>query len=247
MAPKYRQLHAKTLDSFDFNELPDDFARVCWLLLPLIMDSEGRGINNTAWVRSKMFPLRPDVSLEQIQTAFESFNERKMIVTYEVEGRSYFCIPKWKTYQSGTEKEAKSALPACPDLLMTNSGVKEELLEVPALYCIEPVNESGKKEPKKSTATTPYIRIFSDVTGMPSIPGDPSEVFITLDGLMDKYKTENAITEYLKPFYQAWIKTKGKDGRFYSKANNAWLTTYAVAGEMPGGNNNQSKARKVYT
>lgn len=146
MAPKYRQLHAKTLDSFDFNELPDDFARVSWLLLPLIVDSEGRGINNPAWIRSKMFPLRPDVSLEQIQDAFNWFNKRKMIIIYEVEGRSYFCIPKWKNYQSGTEKEAKSGLPACPDLLLTNSGVGQELPEVPALYCIESVNEFGNKD-----------------------------------------------------------------------------------------------------
>jgi hypothetical protein len=111
MAPKYRKLHAKTLDSFDFNEMPDDFTRVCWLLLPLIVDSEGRGINSAAWIRSKMFPLRPDILLEQIQDAFSWFNNRKMIIIYEVEGRSYFYIPKWKTYQSGTEKEAKSALP----------------------------------------------------------------------------------------------------------------------------------------
>ena len=52
--PKYRQLHTKIIDSFDFNEMPDDFTRVTWMLLTLGLDSEGRGIDNMAWVKSKI-------------------------------------------------------------------------------------------------------------------------------------------------------------------------------------------------
>lgn len=94
-----------------------------------------------------------------------------------------------------------------------------------------PYQEEQEKQ-KKSTATTPYIRIFSNVTGMIAIPGDPSKVFTALDGLMDKYKDEDALTEYLKPYFQAWIKTKARGGGFYSKTNPAWLD-WAIAGEIP--------------
>lgn len=141
--PTYRKLHTKTIDSFDFNELPDDFARVCWLLLPLILDSEGRGIYNPAWIRSKMFPLREDVKLTDIQKAFESYASRKMIVIYEVNGKSYFYIPSWKTYQTGTEREAKSNLPIDPELLKSNSGEDQAEVEPDATAtAIDPVNES---------------------------------------------------------------------------------------------------------
>lgn len=129
MAPKYRQLHTKTLDSFDFNEMEDDFTRVCWLLLPLIVDSAGRGIYNMAWIRSKMFPIRPDVTVEQLQSTFDWLSERKMIQVYKVEEREYFFIPKWKTYQSGTHKEMKSTLPEPSVLVESQSGVSPELLK----------------------------------------------------------------------------------------------------------------------
>jgi len=120
--PKYRQLHTKILDSFDFNEMPDDFTRLLWIMLPLILDCEGRGIYNSAWLRSKMFPLRDDVELEQITTSLAWLSEREMIICYQYEDREYFYIPTFKNYQTGTHKEAESTLPEPPDQLQTNSS-----------------------------------------------------------------------------------------------------------------------------
>jgi DnaD/phage-associated family protein len=103
--PKYRQLHTKILDSFDFNEMPDDFIRVTWVLLPLILDSEGRGIYNFDWVKAKMYPLRNNITGADIQDVL------------------YFYVPTFKQYQQGTQKEAKSLLPSPPELLQSYSRV----------------------------------------------------------------------------------------------------------------------------
>ena len=149
--PKYRQLYTKIIDSFDFNEMPDDFTRVVWMLLTLILDSEGRGIDNMDWVKSKMFPLRQDVTTGQIADAFKWFAEHKMIVRYEVDGRKYFFIPTFKKYQTGTQKEAKSTLPA-PEQLQRNSGAGNDVVGVvesasaSALYCIESESVTERKE-----------------------------------------------------------------------------------------------------
>lgn len=129
--PKFRKLWTKTLDSFDFNEMPDDFARVVWLLLPLVLDSKGRGIDMPAWVCSRMFPLRR-VDETDITSAFDFFESRDMIGRYKVDGRAYFYLKNWTTYQSGTEKEAESVLPPPPDLLQTNSGVNPEQVDAAA-------------------------------------------------------------------------------------------------------------------
>ena len=91
-----------------------------------------------------------------------------------------------------------------------------------------------------------YLRIFSGVTNMVAIPGNDPNVYNALDQLINKYKSEEELIDYLKPYYQKWIKTKSKEGKPYSKTNNAWLTTYAIAGEMPGENNIQSKSRQVF-
>jgi DnaD/phage-associated family protein len=157
--PKYRQLHVKIIDSFDFSEMPDDFTRVIWLLLIVSVDSEGRGIYNMAWIKSKMFPLRQDVTLNQLEKSFEWLRGRKMIEVYPANDREYFHIPNFKKYQSGTQRESASVLPDPPSLVSSNSEPTHELLTsnseedtdkvcmgVSVLYCIESVFKVYEKE-----------------------------------------------------------------------------------------------------
>lgn len=238
--PTYRKTHTKTLDSYDFNGLPDDFSRVCWLLLPLILDSEGRGIYNLAWIRSKMFPLRENVQLAKIKKSFDCFAEKKMIIVYEANGKEYFYIPSWKIYQTGTEREAKSTLPVPQELVESESRVSQVVVKHAAsTYATESVNESesvnkgGMGGDFNNTGRTPYIRIFSAVTGMVGIPGNKPEAFAALDTLMDVHKSEEKVIEFLKPYWEAWRSLKTENGKSYSKTNLVWLTEKAIAEEIP--------------
>lgn len=138
--PKYRNLHVKIIDSFDFNEMPDDFTRVTWMLLTLVVDSEGRGIDNPAWIKAKIYPLRPDVSAQELKRVFDWLADKEMIVRYTVAGRNYFYLPTFKNYQSHLEREARSLLPSPPD----NSRPTHELLttsSTASVYVIEDVIE----------------------------------------------------------------------------------------------------------
>ena len=182
--PKYRQLHTKVIDSFDFNEMPDDFTRVVWLLLTLILDSEGRGIDNPSWIKSKMFPLRTDIDNQKIEESFNWFSKHKMIVRYSKDKHNYFYIPTFKLYQSGTQKEALSVLPA-PDKLKTYSGEEKEEVGA-AASASESASESAlesESEFKEVTPTSPsdwipkisQTQLLVEKIAMilpPQIPGD---------------------------------------------------------------------------
>lgn len=242
--PKYRQNHVKTLDSFDFNELPDDFSRLCWLLLPLILDSEGRGIFNMPWLRSKLFPIRDDVKLDQLTDTFNTFIDRKMIIVYEVDGRQYFYIPTWKTYQSGTKKEAPSVLPVPPELVRTYSGVEKERGRVAesesasaSESAFESESESELKEDPELEGISPFTlderieehelaTIYMNVTGNMGLPVKATDRRAILDSLREIHSNKNSHTaDYLRPFFKAWCE------RSYSKINPGWLD-WALAGEV---------------
>lgn len=251
--PKYRQSHVKTLDSFDFNELPDDFSRVCWLLLPLILDSEGRGIYNMPWLRSKLFPIRDDVKLDQLQAVFDCFIDRKMIITYEVDGRQYFYIPTWKIYQSGTKKESPSTLPAppeqfrnssvpTPNLLRSSSGVapaRGRVAESASASASESESEfeSALETDAELENITPWTRdevneerelatIYMNVTGNMGLPVKQTDRKALIDSLRDIHANKNShTTEYLRPFFKTWCE------RGYSKTNIGWLD-WAMSGEV---------------
>lgn len=132
--PQWRKLHTKTIDSYDMNAMPGDFARLLWVLLPLKLDSRGRGLDNAAWVRSNIFPLREDVTVEMVAGVMDWLAERGMIERYEVAGRRYFHVPTWEKYQGNTAREAESELPPPPalrptqELVVSNSGVSQELV-----------------------------------------------------------------------------------------------------------------------
>lgn len=118
--PQWRKLHTKATESLDINDMPDDFTRLLWVMLPLGLDKEGRGLDNMAWVKAKIMPLRMDVTHKMIGAAMDWYASRGMIRRYSVAGRDYFDIPTFHKYQN-TEREAESNFPPCGDLLQTYS------------------------------------------------------------------------------------------------------------------------------
>lgn len=162
--PKYRLLHTKIIDSFDFNEMPNDFARVVWMLLIVIVDSSGRAIDNPAWLRSKMFPMRQDVQLKPISEAIDWFASRGMIVKYEHDGKKYFYIPTFKDHQVHTEREAPSVLPSPENSTITNSGVTQDEVRSKSgtsVVVVESVVESVKEEIPEKLNTPGFVEMWS--------------------------------------------------------------------------------------
>lgn len=124
--PKYRKFYIKATESHDINDMPDDFTRLLWVMLPLGLDAEGRGMDNTSWIKAKVMPLREDVTHEMIESAMEWYSNHDMIIRYEVNDRKYFYIPTWHDYQGDTSREAKSNF---PEYINGYSRVSQELVK----------------------------------------------------------------------------------------------------------------------
>lgn len=131
---EWRKLHARIIESATFNDLPDDTTRLFWVLLTLVIDSAGRIPNHPALLRSKCFPCRIDITLEQIALAVERLAEQGMIELYEVDGRQYLQATNWRQYQR-CDRESPSRLPppphsgVGPEQVRSNSGVGPEQVE----------------------------------------------------------------------------------------------------------------------
>jgi hypothetical protein len=133
--PQWRKLYVKATESLDINDMPDDFTRLLWVMLPLGLDSAGRGLDNPSWVKAKVMPLRIDVALDQVADAMRWFAERGMIVRYQVDRRAYFYVPTFGRYQDA-RRESPPQFPEpptqkhklTPDSLQQDSGVTPESL-----------------------------------------------------------------------------------------------------------------------
>jgi hypothetical protein len=212
--PKYRQLHTKIIDSFDFNEMPDDFTRVVWLLLTLILDSEGRGIDTMAWVRSKIFPLRQDISLEQLNVSFAWLESRKMIIRYTIDSKGYFYIPTFKTYQSMTSREAPSNFPPPPKMDGNNSGsTPEQVLSNSGATLLKSKAESESESEAEESSLDPFDliqRIIEEITGLP--PEGPKAV-----DAINELMSMKAVEVDIRAGYE-WVRDKTIKGfRYYGQ------------------------------
>jgi hypothetical protein len=210
--PKYRQLHTKIIDSFDFNEMPDDFCRVTWVLLPVILDCEGRGIDNPTWIKSKMYPLRSDVTSDKISEVFDWLAEKGMIIRYQVEGRSFFYVPTFKKYQSGTENEAKSLLPAPSGFVPANIKPTKKLLpgdSTPPVYAYDSASdsesiiesESAKTENSEKSETDVFLSKLDVWVGCPF--GNPREDVDTASVMVEEFGLKRV------KLCAPWAKDKG--------------------------------------
>jgi hypothetical protein len=66
-----------------------------------------------------MFPLRDDVTTDQVARVFAWFEQRGMILPYDYDGRRYLVVPTFAKYQGDTSREANSTLPKPPADLAT--------------------------------------------------------------------------------------------------------------------------------
>ena len=208
--PRYRKLYTKTLESLDVNDMPNDFTRLFWVLLPLVLCREGRGLNSPAWLRAKLFPLREDVAQEQVEQAFDWCVQRGMIVPYSVEGRDYFYVSSFHTYQGNTVKEAESDYPAPQPPVETSSEPTLELVQsksgtdadaicnnsiqysdatatayepTAVVAALEEVHELGIKEPK----ATALVKHHTEAGNLP-------ELVPRLTGWIAHYSEQKGIT-----------------------------------------------------
>ena len=126
--PQWRKLHSKITESLDVNDMPDDFTRLLWVLLPTQLCREGRGVDNPSWVRSRVFPMREDVTLKMVSAALSWFEQRGMIARYQVDGRAYFHVPTFHHYQGSTDREGQSEYPAPPECVASDARLTRDLL-----------------------------------------------------------------------------------------------------------------------
>ncbi len=157
--PQWRKLHTKITESLDVNDMPDDFTRLVWVLLPLGLDREGRCHDNPALVRAKLMPLRTDIADSDIARALDWFAEHGMIVRYIAHRHGYFYAPTFRKYQGPCEKEAPSSLP----------GPEEADAPVQADDTPDDIPDDAIDTPKSSELVQSYSRVFPDLVKTDSL------------------------------------------------------------------------------
>ena len=151
----YRKTYTKILESEDINDMPDDFTRLTWTWLPLIVDREGRSLDDLVYIRSKLYPRREDVTTAMISAAMQWFADHEMIRRYIARNKHYFYIINFLKYQGDTRRESASIYPPEGEGSGTTVDnpqpglLSEEPLSITKAG-VEPATTCGTKESEQS-------------------------------------------------------------------------------------------------
>lgn len=110
--PRIRSIKPSYNRSLDIVALTP-LCRYHFALLWTYADDEGRGLDHPALIRSELWPLDPDVTDDTIEAWQAELEQHGRIHRYEVDGRRYFVIHKFKDHQK-PQKPQVSRLPDSP-------------------------------------------------------------------------------------------------------------------------------------
>ena len=140
--PKYRKLHTKTVESLDLNEMPDDLTRLMWVLLPLALCREGRGLHSGAYLQSARVLGNPALAEKLSSNLAGHFKDGKVtavigpamggiIFAYELARalgtRALFAerVAGKMSLRRGFSLSGKDAILVAEDVITTGGSVKE--------------------------------------------------------------------------------------------------------------------------
>jgi hypothetical protein len=139
-------------------------ARVLSIGLMLLADDHGRGRASRVMLAGQVFPGHPRETLDK---ALEELRAIRYVVTYEVEGQSYFWIRNWAKHQKVDHPSAPK-IPAPSDSSPASSGVLANLPEAVA-------NPRASRDPDPIPSTPIRSIPIPETRARTTAPANPAE------------------------------------------------------------------------
>lgn len=74
-------------------------ARLTWIGLWTHCDDEGRCKDNSRLIHAALYPLDPDVTVDDVASDLAELAKRQRVIRYVVDGRAYLQVTNWKEHQ----------------------------------------------------------------------------------------------------------------------------------------------------
>jgi hypothetical protein len=151
-------------DAFKSDSLAQVPRGVRWTFAGLwtYADDYGRARDDVRLVKAELYALDDEVPLALVADDLRQLAEIGCICRYEVEGKPYFHLPRWKDHQR-VSHPTDSKIPACPRCDREDSGeIPEEFVKPPEPLRPERKGKEQGKERKGTAAATSSDPLFDE-------------------------------------------------------------------------------------
>ncbi len=142
-----RMINKTLARSRKFQKLESDFDRLLYCMILPFLDRDGRAEADPLLIKADSFPLRGDITIDDIETGLKSLDAVGLIQLYTVDGEQYLQCVGFADNQAGMSygKEAESRIPAPADCEVSGDSEPEDDQdpEPPAAAIPEPPQTSA--------------------------------------------------------------------------------------------------------
>lgn len=108
------------------------FEEVVWMHLIVCCDDYGRFDGRAAILKSRLFPLKANLTEKQIMLAIDKLASKGLVAMYTYDDRPYLYIPSWDKHQTVRSKTSKYPDPAsCKQMNADASKCKQTQADAP--------------------------------------------------------------------------------------------------------------------
>lgn len=118
-----RILKESICTSDSINEL-DWFSEVLWYRLIVNCDDYGRFDGRTAVIKNRLFPLKDNLTLKNVETAINKLASVGLVCRYIANGKPFLLLPTWNEHQQIRAKKSKYPAPdeICNQMISDDSN-----------------------------------------------------------------------------------------------------------------------------
>lgn len=166
------------------------FEEVLFYRLIVNCDDFGRFDGRAAVIKSRLFPLKENITLKTVEAALHGLANAGLVTLYAFEGKRFLCLPTWSKYQTQRAIQSKypsleSALQAdenkCNQMQANDSACKQMISNVPVFENRESRIDirysriDNSAEPQSASAPPLIALPLNDGTDFPVFSADCEE------------------------------------------------------------------------
>lgn len=131
------------------------FEEVLFYRLIVNCDDFGRFDGRPAVIKSRLFPLKDNITTKSIDAAIEKLVNAELVVLYVFEGKPYLHLPTWDAHQQVRAKRSKYPAPDC-NLISNDINCNHAISFAPVIQSESNPNTNPESNPNTKEKAHPH-------------------------------------------------------------------------------------------
>lgn len=173
------------------------FEEVLFYRMIVNCDDYGRFDGRPAVIKSRLFPLKDNITAKSIDAAINKLVSAELVVLYVFEGKPYLHLPSWDKHQQIRAKRSKYPAPA-DAITSFDSTCNQMISNVPVIQSESESKSESKSEETRASAFDAWWKIYPKKVGKEAARKAFAKVKVPVETLISAVEIQKSSEQWCK-------------------------------------------------